>query len=503
VPERNDGAKRSTARGASFLRIFVLALSDAASQAVELNPGRPVLVGRGPGTALVLEDPRVAARHLTLTARADAVVVEELRGASGTQLNDVQVSGQALARTGDEIRIGDARLVVAFENDAPAPLRPRLATHDELAARLEDELARARPGRPVGLGLVGLPPLNASARQALVRRLIEGTQKLGATACWGEFSADVLAVIVPDLEAAALDAVLAKLSSLAGQRARVASVVSRVDGLHPEALWERALERLHAVVEVEPVVVDPVMVRLREAVERLARKPVAVAFVGPQGSGRSFLARALSAAANAAVVEAQGGHLPSVAALLEAREGSVLLVRDADALDPAKVAEVIDRARGKSFVALTSQTMQPLKHVLKVPALADRPSEVLPLAESFLASERRLLNRPRLALGADARNVLSRYRWPGNVRELRNVMARAARSAVRDELGRDALPARLSTEAPEESLRGALKAAERELLLEALARTRWNVTAAASRLGIPRRTVVYRMARLGLKRPAR
>jgi transcriptional regulator of acetoin/glycerol metabolism len=89
------------------------------------------------------------------------------------------------------------------------------------------------------------------------------------------------------------------------------------------------------------------------------------------------------------------------------------------------------------------------------------------------------------------------------VRELRNVMARAARSAVRDELGRDALPSRLSTEAPEESLRGALKTAERELLLEALARTRWNVTAAAGRLGIPRRTVVYRMARLGLKRPAR
>jgi transcriptional regulator with GAF, ATPase, and Fis domain len=40
-------------------------------------------------------------------------------------------------------------------------------------------------------------------------------------------------------------------------------------------------------------------------------------------------------------------------------------------------------------------------------------------------------------------------------------------------------------------------------LLEALARTRWNVTAAAQRLGLPRRTVVYRMARLGLRRPTR
>ena len=67
----------------------------------------------------------------------------------------------------------------------------------------------------------------------------------------------------------------------------------------------------------------------------------------------------------------------------------------------------------------------------------------------------------------------------------------------------DALPERLTHEAPAESLRGALKATERELLLEALGRTRWNVTAAATRLGLPRRTVVYRMSRLGLKRPAR
>jgi len=83
------------------------------------------------------------------------------------------------------------------------------------------------------------------------------------------------------------------------------------------------------------------------------------------------------------------------------------------------------------------------------------------------------------------------------------MMLRAARAAVRDEVGRDSLPSWLATSSGAEDLRGAMKAAERELLLEALARTRWNVTAAASRLGVPRRTVVYRMGKLGLKRPAR
>jgi len=113
------------------------------------------------------------------------------------------------------------------------------------------------------------------------------------------------------------------------------------------------------------------------------------------------------------------------------------------------------------------------------------------------------LSRPRLSLGADARRLLAAYAWPGQVTELRTVMLRAVRAAVRDEIGSDALPTRLSAAGPRSNLRGALKEAERDLLLEALARTRWNVTAAATRLGLPRRTVVYRMARLGLRRPAR
>jgi len=74
---------------------------------------------------------------------------------------------------------------------------------------------------------------------------------------------------------------------------------------------------------------------------------------------------------------------------------------------------------------------------------------------------------------------------------------------VRDEVGRDSLPAPIAAAAKAESLKGAMQAAERDILLEALGRTRWNVSAAASRLGMPRRTVVYRLARLGLRRPAR
>jgi transcriptional regulator of acetoin/glycerol metabolism len=95
------------------------------------------------------------------------------------------------------------------------------------------------------------------------------------------------------------------------------------------------------------------------------------------------------------------------------------------------------------------------------------------------------------------------WHWPGNVQELSNVMLRAARVSVRDEIGQEALSASMNTHTPAPDFRGALQSAERELLLETLVRTRWNVTAAATRLGLPRRTIVHRITKLGLKRPAR
>ncbi len=64
---------------------------------------------------------------------------------------------------------------------------------------------------------------------------------------------------------------------------------------------------------------------------------------------------------------------------------------------------------------------------IRLPPLRERPEDILPLSDAFLARHRPLL-RPS-AGRHDARGRgrrCSRYRWPGNVRELRNVLERAA-----------------------------------------------------------------------------
>ncbi len=484
----------------------LLVVTPAETFPVELPLGRPVVVGTGADAFIRLTDAKVAAKHMVLTAREEGVALEELRGTSGVFLNDVQLGGTAVALSGDEIGLGASRLVVTGLSASAQIARPRLAENDELLARLHDEVLRSTQ-HGFGWVMVGLPPLNAAAKAALVRRLIEETGTLAPGSSWGSFSPDVLGAVIPRPVNGSLEACLARLPAVAGPRAKVVSVVFPVDGRDAERLLEKALDRLlpaKNAVEAEWVLADPVMVRLNTALESTWPRGGPVALMGANGVGRERLLRrvaSLEGEGDAVVLDARDEKAVHSAA------ASTVILRDVESLPTETLSGVLEVLAKKNIrVGATTSAPVPRRlfpHQLKVPLLWERRSEILPLADSFLSLFRAQLHRPRLWLSTEAQALLGKYTWPGNVRELKNVIHRAARSALRDEIGQDALPLPLTRELGAQSVRGALTAAERELVLEALARTRWNVSAAAVRLGLPRRTLVYRMARLGLKRPSR
>src|SRR6185436_12948966 len=97
--------------------------------------------------------------------------------------------------------------------------------------------------------------------------------------------------------------------------------------------------------------------------------------------------------------------------------------------------------------------------------------------------------------------VLTEYRWPGNVRELRNLMERAAilveGSAVRAE---DLAAWLESTPAADEpaGLRGEIERREAEAIRRALEQANWNVTQAATGLGIDRTNLHRKMRKYGI-----
>ncbi len=63
---------------------------------------------------------------------------------------------------------------------------------------------------------------------------------------------------------------------------------------------------------------------------------------------------------------------------------------------------------------------------IEMPPLRERPEDILPLAEHFLATEARALGRELPGFTHAAMRTLMTYAWPGNIRELENVVRRAA-----------------------------------------------------------------------------
>jgi DNA-binding NtrC family response regulator len=144
---------------------------------------------------------------------------------------------------------------------------------------------------------------------------------------------------------------------------------------------------------------------------------------------------------------------------------------------------------------------------LALAPLRDRPEDVLPLAEHFLARFAREMRREPLRVAPEARAALLAYQWPGNVRELRNVVERALILATGDSLQLEHLPPEIAAgppppppvptpALPAEGL--SLEEVERQLVRQALEATGGNQVRAARLLGISRDALRTRMRRFGL-----
>ena len=127
-------------------------------------------------------------------------------------------------------------------------------------------------------------------------------------------------------------------------------------------------------------------------------------------------------------------------------------------------------------------------HVVAVPALRDRLTDVEELVAYFLeTTARRFGTRPK-EIDAAALELLAAYDWRrNNVRELRNVVERLVIATDGETIGADAIPVDLGGSADPPSS-GTLKdrkaAAERRIVREALDRNDWHVTRTAEELGL-------------------
>ncbi|MBS0194122.1 MAG: sigma-54-dependent Fis family transcriptional regulator [Proteobacteria bacterium] len=124
---------------------------------------------------------------------------------------------------------------------------------------------------------------------------------------------------------------------------------------------------------------------------------------------------------------------------------------------------------------------------LRLPPLAERPDDILPLAEHFLSGHDQGSGK---ALSREAREALRRYPWPGNVRELKNVIRRASLLAAGDTIAAADLDLPIANHAEPDRMQ----------IEQALARAQGVIAQAAAQLGMSRQSLYRRMERLGIAR---
>jgi DNA-binding NtrC family response regulator len=137
---------------------------------------------------------------------------------------------------------------------------------------------------------------------------------------------------------------------------------------------------------------------------------------------------------------------------------------------------------------------------IQLPPLRERSEDIPLLVSHFLSIYSRQIKKRLKGVCSDAMDALGRHSWPGNIRELENVIERAVIMADGDEIRLEDLPSDLlgsRAEEPRQPMEE-LKDMERELLLRTLRECRWNRSRAAKKLGIGRRTLYDKLARLGI-----
>jgi Nif-specific regulatory protein len=276
--------------------------------------------------------------------------------------------------------------------------------------------------------------------------------------------------------------------------------------------------------------------------------PSTILILGESGTGKDHLARALHDGSSRAPLpfvridaanlsdelfesemfgHERGAFTGAVAAsrgLLEAAGEGTAYLDDASSLSPAAQAKLLRVLQERTFRRLgATETRKFLARLIvssrkdlaalveqnlfrpdlfyridvltvRLPRLAERPEDILPLARGFLKRAARGFRRPARRFVPEAERILLRHSWPGNVRELVHVVERAVLACPQPEVRPEDLPAG-ALGSPQSLLAAAVEKdwTLRELtdayIAETLRRAGGNRTLAASRLGVSRKSL--------------
>ncbi len=324
----------------------------------------------------------------------------------------------------------------------------------------------------------------------------------------------------------------------------------------------RALSRLDAL-DSEIVSVSPEMESVKKMVLKVARSSSTVLIRGESGTGKELIARAVHnqspraaemfqavncAAINENLLESElfghekgsftGAHAEKKG-LFEVADRGTLFLDEIGELDVSMQAKLLRALQEREIrriggirpikidVRVVAATNRDLRAMVQdgrfrddlyyrlnvlsvdVPPLRERREDIPVLINFFLRKHTRNTSRLIRGLTPEAKRVMENYAWPGNVRQLESAIERAILLCESDLIGVDDLPLEVRQDVrpiaegafklPTEGI--AFEDVERDLIMQAMERTDYNITKAAKLLGLTFRTLQYRLDKFSIKRP--
>jgi len=127
---------------------------------------------------------------------------------------------------------------------------------------------------------------------------------------------------------------------------------------------------------------------------------------------------------------------------------------------------------------------------IKIPALRERPQDILPLARYFLDRQCLCMGMPQAFLSLEVEKNFLSYHWPGNIRELENIITRIVNNLEGETIDIDKLPSEFQhIKSGEIGLVIPLEDLERKAIVDALSHFESNISRTAHSLGITRATL--------------
>jgi len=276
--------------------------------------------------------------------------------------------------------------------------------------------------------------------------------------------------------------------------------------------------------------ISPGMRAVEEVLRELSQNEVPVLVVAEHGAGKAAAAariHSLSRRGPEPFQVLQGRETGEKTLSACQRQGGTIYLQEVGELTPAAQKEVLrqiilgdsERDHVPRYICGTSGELEPevrsgrvLEDLyyrisgvcLRLPPLRQRKEDIPGLRDWFLSAFAQEFGHPVPALSAETQSFFLEYHWPGNIRELKD----ASRAIVA--LGDEALamgglrsllrrpePANGEKISLKDAARAASREAERELILQVLAKTRWNRRRAAQELQISYKALLYKLKQIG------